>query len=102
METDMHNDAITRRSLISTAASISTAAALSTLPAPAGPAADPCWTEAQNDYWRVSDKMDDTALALLDIVPTSLAGAVALLNYAAVHSSEDKGWMWPWGGHIGR
>jgi hypothetical protein len=56
---------------------------------------DPRWTAGQDHYWVCSDEADEAAMALLSIVPDTMAGTAALLSYAAEYSCPDKEWAFP-------
>ncbi len=55
---------------------------------------DPRWTEYQGRYWQWSDAMEDAAIEFVDLVPTSMAGVIAMLTYIedsiAVPSSSAR------------
>jgi hypothetical protein len=53
---------------------------------------DPRWIEAEPEIMRTSDLETDAACVLVSIVPTTLAGVVALLKYAMVADTDGEGW----------
>jgi hypothetical protein len=57
---------------------------------------DPRWIAAEKNTIRASNSMDDTAIALLDVTPTTISGVAALLNYVvAVEEDGDGHIAWP-------
>jgi hypothetical protein len=54
---------------------------------------DPRWIDITCRYYEESGRSDQIALQMLSVEPTTLAGAVALLNYAADHIAA--GCLWP-------
>ena len=58
----------------------------------------PLWgggKEAEQELNRLGAALDDATENLLDIPPTTIAGAAALLAYAAHHVSGGGGESWP-------
>jgi hypothetical protein len=55
---------------------------------------DPRWIVQQHAMHDVHDRINSAADAMLDIEPTTIAGAVALLSYAAEHV-RMTGAEWP-------
>lgn len=55
---------------------------------------DPRYGDADEATDVASDDLDDAAVDLLNIVPTTIAGAAALLRYAYDVTRAD-GWTWP-------
>ena len=53
---------------------------------------DPRWTAFQDEYWGTADRARAAALALLEIQPTTLAGAIALLDYSVEFEVEFEVW----------
>lgn len=49
---------------------------------------DPRWIEAHRQVDSTQEEMDDRAIDLFEIEPTSLQGALALLRYAAEHMAN--------------
>jgi hypothetical protein len=58
---------------------------------------DPQWLAVQNEYWAITDRIDEIAWSLIDRPPTTLSGMVALMRYAKEH--VDDGFEWPTGRH---
>jgi hypothetical protein len=56
---------------------------------------DPRWTAAHKEYWAASDRLDDASLALIDVVPSSVAGVTALLDYCAETQAKMEGSLLP-------
>jgi hypothetical protein len=56
---------------------------------------DPRWIDSVNEVHRASDAETDAACALVNIVPTTMAGVVALLQYVISIRPEE----WPEGVH---
>ena len=54
---------------------------------------DPRWIASERAYFVASEAADELAMALLEIRPTSVAGAAALLRYATEY--VDDGHLWP-------
>ena len=54
---------------------------------------DPRWIKNTRDYQPASDAETDAAIALVSIVPTTIAGATALLQYAT--AADTDGHCWP-------
>jgi hypothetical protein len=55
---------------------------------------DPRWIETMHAVNQACDAMFDLARRLLDVAPSSLAGATALLNHVSLGSGSD-GWTFP-------
>jgi hypothetical protein len=55
---------------------------------------DPRWVDSLRAVQETADTMHDLALGLLDIVPTTVAGVVALLNHVG-DGDGDGDWMFP-------
>jgi hypothetical protein len=53
---------------------------------------DPRWIEAERELKRTSDLESDAAIVLLTVQPTTLAGILALLNYAVEADADGVGW----------
>jgi hypothetical protein len=53
---------------------------------------DPRWIEAERELKRTSDLESDAAIVLLTVQPTTLAGILALLNYAVEADTDGVGW----------
>jgi hypothetical protein len=53
---------------------------------------DPRWIEAERELKRTSDLESDAAIVLLNVQPTTLAGILALLNYAVEADTDGVGW----------
>jgi hypothetical protein len=53
---------------------------------------DPRWIECEREVMRTSDAEMDAACALLDVLPTTLAGACALLSHANAYDTDGEGW----------
>lgn len=51
--------------------------------------------EAEQELNRLDTALDDATEKLLDIPPTTIAGAAAVLAYAAYHVSGGGGESWP-------
>lgn len=54
---------------------------------------DPRWIDITRRYSEESHRSDEFALQMLSVRPETLAGAIALLNYATAHI--DAGYIWP-------
>jgi hypothetical protein len=48
--------------------------------------------EANAEYLRLDNAVDDAAGGLLDVIPTTIAGVSALLTYAADHACGGNSW----------
>jgi hypothetical protein len=57
------------------------------------PSDDPRWIDITRRYYEENVKSDQIALQMLSAEPTTLAGAAALLKYAADHVAA--GYIWP-------
>ena len=57
------------------------------------PSGDPRWIDITRRYYEESRRSDQIALQMLSVQPATLAGAAALLNYAADH--VEAGYLWP-------
>jgi hypothetical protein len=57
------------------------------------PSDDPRWIDVTRRYHEEFERSDQIALQMLSVKPTTLAGAAALLNYAADHVAA--GYLWP-------
>ena len=53
---------------------------------------DPRWIEVERELKRTSDLESDAAIVLLTVQPTTLAGILALLNYAVEADTDGVGW----------
>jgi hypothetical protein len=53
---------------------------------------DPRWIEAERELKRTSDLETDAAIVLLTVQPTTLAGILALLDYAVEADTDGVGW----------
>ena len=53
---------------------------------------DPRWIEAERELKRTSDLESDAAIVLLTVQSTTLAGILALLNYAVEADTDGVGW----------
>jgi hypothetical protein len=53
---------------------------------------DPRWIEAERELMRTSDLETDAAVVLVTVQPTTLAGILALLNYAVQADTDGQGW----------
>jgi hypothetical protein len=60
---------------------------------------DPRWIEAEREVGRTSDAETDASWAILDVLPTTREGLVALIMYAVVH--DPDGYTWPQEWHHG-
>lgn len=56
---------------------------------------DPRWTAARKEFWTAHDKLDNTAIALTDVAPTTVAGVTALLDYCAKTQVKMDGSLFP-------
>jgi hypothetical protein len=54
---------------------------------------DPRWITNTRNYQRLNDAETDAAIALVNIAPTTVAGVIALLQYA--NSADTDGRCWP-------
>lgn len=54
---------------------------------------DPRWIKNTRDYHRLSDAESDAAIALVWTAPTTMAGVIALLQYA--NEADTDGHCWP-------
>ncbi len=69
---------------------------------------DPRWIDAEEKVRATSEAMDETALSILKVKPTTLEGAIAVLRYAVDHVDrfgEMMGWpedLRPDGGDIAK
>jgi hypothetical protein len=54
---------------------------------------DPRWIKNTRDYHRLSDAETDAACALVGAAPTTIAGVIALLQYA--NAADTDGYCWP-------
>lgn len=59
---------------------------------------DPRWTAANIRYNESVIKVDEIAIEMLNVMPTSRAGLQAILNYAAQYTKD--GFLWPDGSQI--
>jgi len=60
---------------------------------------DPRWTAANVRYNESAIKLDNIAIDMLNVAPTTLAGLEAILKYAAQYTQD--GFLWPGAGLIG-
>jgi hypothetical protein len=51
---------------------------------------DPAWTKYQDAYFATCDAADNSAIDLLNIAPTSIAGVAALLDYVAAFEKNGE------------
>jgi hypothetical protein len=56
---------------------------------------DPRWTAARKEFWTAHDKLDNAAIALTKVAPTTVAGAAALLDYCAKTEAKMDGSLFP-------
>ncbi|MET4487660.1 hypothetical protein [Bradyrhizobium sp. LA7.1] len=53
---------------------------------------DPRWIEAEREVDRASDAETEAACELVNVIPTTPAGVVALLNHAVAYDTDGEGW----------
>lgn len=53
---------------------------------------DPRWIESEREVVRTSSEADRLAVGLLSIVPTTLIGLIAIVEYAVVHDVDGVHW----------
>lgn len=53
---------------------------------------DPRWIEIERDVDRLNEAETDAAIVLVNIAPTTMAGVVALLQYANAADADGCGW----------
>jgi hypothetical protein len=57
---------------------------------------DPRWIEAENKVAETSNAMDEAAMAILDLEPETLLGALAVLRYMVDHIDRYNGAAMGW------
>jgi hypothetical protein len=57
------------------------------------PTDDPRWIDITRRYYEESKKSDEIAAELVSVLPTTMAGVAAILEYAGDH--VDAGYLWP-------
>ena len=53
---------------------------------------DPRWIECEREIIRTMDAESDAACTLVSISPTTLAGVLALLQYAVARDTDGEAW----------
>lgn len=53
---------------------------------------DPHWVESERAVWRTYEAQDDAACELVSVQATTMAGVIALLQYAADADTDGMGW----------
>ena len=54
---------------------------------------DPCWTAANIHYNKVAIEVDNIAIQMLGVTPTTMAGVEAIMKYATRYTMNGN--LWP-------